>query len=74
MSNITNHLNPSTWECKCHVVFTAKYLKKSLYGLIRRDLKDVFHRLANQKEYRIEEGHLLISIPPKHAVSSVLGL
>jgi putative transposase len=61
-------------------VFTPKYRKKSLYGLIRRDLKDVFHRLAKQKECRIEEGHLmpdhvhmLISIPPKHAVSSILG-
>ena len=41
---------------------------------------DLFRRLAEQKESRIEEGHLLpdhvhmmISIPPKFAVSQVIG-
>jgi len=40
----------------------------------------VFHQLAGQKESRIEEGHLrpdhvhmLLSIPPKYAVSQVIG-
>jgi putative transposase len=80
MTTVPNHLNHSTWECKYHVVFTPKYRKKAIFGLIRRDLKDVFHRLARQKECVIEEGHLmpdhvhmLISIPPKHAVASILG-
>ena len=75
-----NHLNHSTWECKYHVVFTPKYRKKSIYGLIRRELKDVLHRLALQKECSIEEGylmldhvHMLISIPPKQPVSKVIG-
>ena len=47
---------------------------------MRRDLGDVFRRLAAQKESRIEEGHLMldhvhmmISIPPKYAVSQVIG-
>ena len=76
----TNHLNHSSWECKYHVVFTPKYRKKAIFGLIRRDLKDVFHRLAKQKECVIEEGylmidhvHMLISIPPKHSVSHIVG-
>lgn len=80
MSETTNHLNHSTWECKYHVVFTPKYRKKALYGLIRRDLKDVFHRLCAQKHSKIEEGflmpdhvHMLVSIPPKHSVSHVIG-
>jgi len=79
MSN-TNHLNHSTWECKYHLVFTPKYRKKLLFSQIRKDLKSVFHRLAAQKECKIEEGHLLIdhvhmllSIPPKHSVSSIVG-
>jgi putative transposase len=73
----TNQLNHSTWECKDHVVFTPKYRQKQLYGLIRRDLKEVFHRLAKQKEWVIEAGqlmpdhvHMLIAIPPKHRVAS----
>jgi putative transposase len=43
-------------------------------------LGEVFQRLASQKESRIIEGHLmpdhvhmLISIPPKYAVSQVIG-
>jgi putative transposase len=80
MTTEPNHLNHSTWECKYHVVFTPKYRKKELYGFLRRELKDVLHRLAKQKECLIEEGylmpdhiHMLISIPPKHAVSHVVG-
>ena len=80
MTQVTNHLNHSTWECKYHVVFTPKYRKKALFGVIRKELKEVFHRLAAQKGCKIEEGHLmpdhihlLISIPPKPAVASLLG-
>ena len=78
--NDVDHLNHSTWECKYHVVFTPKYRRKSLFGLIRKELKDVFHRLAAPKGCKIEEGHLMsdhvhmmMSIPPKHAVASIIG-
>jgi putative transposase len=46
----------------------------------RQHLGEVFRKLAGQKESRIEEGHLLpehvhrmIAIPPKYAVSQVIG-
>jgi len=61
-------------------VFIPKYRKKAIFGQIRRDLGEVLRRLAEQRESRIEEGHLMpdhvhmmISIPPKHAVSQVIG-
>jgi putative transposase len=81
MTQVTDHLNHSTWECKYHVVFTPKYRKKALYGPICKEFKDVLHRsLAAQKNRKIEEGHLmpdqvhmLISIPLKLAVASVAG-
>lgn len=73
-------LNHSVWECKYHVVFIPKCRRKALYGELRRHLGEVFRNLAAQKNSRIEEGHLLvdhvhmlISIPPKHAVSQVVG-
>ena len=73
-------LNHSRWECKYHVVFIPKYRKKRIFGQIKRYLGEVFHRLARQKESRIEEGHLmsdhvhiLISIPPKYSVAQVIG-
>ena len=73
-------LKHTRWECKYHVVFIPKYRKKVLFGQIRKEMGEVFHRLARQKESLIEEGHLMpdhvhmmISIPPKNAVSQVVG-
>ena len=73
-------LSHSKWECKYHVVFIPKYRRKTLYGELRQHLGEVFRKLAMQKESRVEEGHLMpdhvnmmISIPPKYAVSQVIG-
>ena len=75
-----NSLNHTRWECKYHIVFIPKYRRKVLFGQIRKEMGEVFHRLARQKESLIEEGHLMpdhvhlmISIPPKFAVSQVIG-
>ena len=51
-------LSHSVWECKYHVVFIPKYRRKAIYGQIRAELRDVFRRLARQKESEIVEGHL----------------
>ena len=73
-------LNHARWECKYHVVFIPKYRRKKLFIELRHHLGVVFRQLAARKESRIEEGHLLsdhvhmlISIPPKLAVSAVIG-
>ena len=68
------------WDCTYHVVLIPKYRRQRLYGELRKHLGEVFRRLALQKESRIEEGHLMpdhvhmmIRIPPKYAVSQVVG-
>jgi REP-associated tyrosine transposase len=73
-------LSHTKWECKYHVVFIPKCRRKTLYAELRKHLGEVFRHLAQQKESRIEEGHLmsdhvhmLIAIPPKYAVSQVVG-
>ena len=73
-------LNHSVWECKYHVVFIPKYRRKRIYGKLRKELGEVFRRLARRRECEIEEGHLmpdhvhmLISIPPKYSVAQVVG-
>jgi putative transposase len=73
-------LKHTRWECKYHVVFIPKCRRKTLYAQLRQHLGEVFRRLAQQKESRILEGHLivdhvhmLISIPPKYGVSQVIG-
>ena len=73
-------LNHTRWECKYHVVFIPKCRRKVLYKELRRHLGELFRQLAKQKESQVEEGHLmpdhvhmLMAIPPKHAVSQVIG-
>ena len=73
-------LSHAKWDCKYHIVFIPKCRRKTSYGELRRHLGEVFHKLAAQKESKIEEGHLMpdrvhmmISIPPKYAVSQVVG-
>ena len=70
----------TTWICKYHVVWIPKYRKKQLFGLIRTELAPVMKELARQKESEILQGalmpdhvHMLIAIPQKYAVSSVIG-
>ena len=73
-------LSHSKWECKYHVIFIPKCRRKTLHKELRQHLGEVFRRLAEQRQSRIEEGHLMvdhvhmmISIPPKYAVSEVVG-
>src|SRR5271165_697777 len=73
-------LSHSKWECKYHIVFIPKFRRKVLYGELRKHLGEVFRKLAEHRESRVEEGHLLpdhvhmmLSIPPKYAVSQVVG-
>jgi len=73
-------LRHTTWDCKYHIVFIPKCWRKVLYRQLRQHLGEVFHWLARQRDSRIEEGHLmldhvhiLIAIPPKHAVSQLIG-
>jgi len=73
-------LSHTRWDCKYHIVFIPKKRKKLIYGGIRKQLGEILHELAKRKGVVIEEGHLMadhvhmcISIPPKYAVSNVVG-
>ncbi len=73
-------LSHTKWDCKYHAVWIPKCRRKALFGGLRKHLGEVFRELARQRESVIIEGHLmpdhvhmLISIPPKYAVSQVVG-
>jgi len=75
-----NSLAHSRYDCKYHLVFIPKFRRKVLFNDIRQHLGKIFHDLARQKECMILEGHIrpdhvhmCIQIPPKYAVSSVIG-
>ncbi len=73
-------LSHTAWDRKYHVVFIPKCRRRTLYGQLRQHLGEVLRELASQKECRVEEGHpmpdhvhMMLSIPPKYAVSQVVG-
>ena len=73
-------LSHTTWDCKYHLIWIPKCRKKVMYGQLRKHLGEVFRELALHKESRVIKGHLvgdhvhmLLSIPPKYAVSQVVG-
>jgi putative transposase len=73
-------LSHTRWDCKYHVVFIPKRRRQKIFGALRKELVTIFHELASHKESRIVEGHLMpdhihmcVSIPPKYAVSNVVG-
>jgi Transposase and inactivated derivatives len=73
-------LSHAKWDCKYHLVFIPKCRRKTLYVNLRPKLGEIFHQLAAQRESLIIEGscssdhvHMLIRIPPKYAVSQVVG-
>jgi putative transposase len=54
--------------------------RKRIFGVLRKHLGEMFHELARHKDCKIVESHLMvdhvhicISIPPKYAVSNVVG-
>ena len=73
-------LSHTRWDCKYHVVFIPKRRKKAIFGALRKHLGGIFRELALHKEAQVVEGHLMpdhvhmcLSIPPKLAVSNVVG-
>ena len=73
-------LSHTRWDCKYHVVVIPKKRMKKIFEALRRHLGEICRELAKQKESQVVEGHLMgdhvhmcLSIPPKYAVSNVVG-
>ena len=80
MANQANSLSHTKWMCEYHIVFAPKYRRKAIYNQYRDSLGEILRRLCSYKGVEIVEGHLmpdhvhmLVSIPPKLAVSSFMG-
>ncbi len=75
-----NSLAHSAWNCKYHIVFAPKYRRMAIYREIRKDIGVIIRRLCEQKGVEIIEAelcpdhiHMLVSIPPKYSISSIMG-
>lgn len=80
MANQTDSLAHTKWMCKYHIVFSPKYRRKVIFNQIRKDIGEILTELCKYKGIEIHEGHLmvdhvhmLVSIPPKYSVASVMG-
>ena len=78
--NDTKSLAHTTWNCKYHVVFAPKYRRKVFYESKRLEIGQILRQLCEWKGIVIIEAevcpdhiHMLIEIPPKFSVSSVMG-
>ena len=78
--NDDSSLSHTRWNCKYHIVFIPKYRRKEIYGQIKSDIGKILRTLCEYKEVEIIEAyamtdhiHMLVSIPPKLAVSSFMG-
>lgn len=75
-----NTLAHTTWECKYHIVFAAKFRRQVIYGRLRTDIGKILRELCDRKGVEIIEAelcpdhvHMLVRIPPKYSVSEIMG-
>ena len=73
-------LSHTRWKCQYHIVIVPKFRRKAIYGKLRKDIGEILRRLCDYKGVEIIEAHacidhihMLVSIPPKLAVSDFMG-
>ena len=78
--NDIKSLAHTQWNCKYHIVFAPKYRRKVFYASKRLEIGQILRQLCEWKGITIIEAevcpdhiHMLVEIPPKYSVSSVMG-
>jgi putative transposase len=68
------------WQCKYHIVWCPKYRFRILKGAVQKSVMEIITQLCEWKKLEILEMniledhvHLVISVPPKFAVSDTIG-
>ena len=81
MSKRFRKLSHTIYECKYHLVFCPKYRYRVLTDEVRKYTGETIGKLVEQKEgleiiemnVQPDHVHLIMWIPPKYAVSQVMG-
>ena len=75
-----NKISHTSWNCKYHIVFAPKYRRKAFYGARRLEIGMILRQLYEWKGIHILEAevcvdhvYMLLEIPPKYSVSSIMG-
>ena len=61
-------------------MFAPKYRRKAIYGELKADIGKILRKLCEEKKVELIEAeacpdhiHMLVSIPPKYSVASIMG-
>ena len=81
MTRQFKRLAHSLYECKYHVVFCPKYRYRILQATVAQYVEQQIYQLSSQKDgvevlevnVQPEHVHVVLTIPPKYAVSQFLG-
>ena len=81
MTHKFKKLSHTLYECKYHIVFCPKYRYRILTDEIGEYVRQQIYQLCRQKELvevlelnvQVDHVHLVLSIPPKYAVSELMG-
>ncbi len=75
-----NSLSHTTWNCKYHILFAAKFRRQVIYGKLKTDIGKILRELCERKGIEIIEAecckdhvHMLMQIPPKYSVAEIMG-
>jgi putative transposase len=70
----------AVWQCKYHIVWCPKNRFRILKSEVGKSVRDIIKQLCEWKNVEILEGnvqadhiHLVLSFPPKYAISAVVG-
>ena len=69
----------AVYDLKYHLVWIPKYRKDILSGEVSRYLKEVFQRIAEEYEFRIDtmevmedHVHIFVEVPPRYSPAQVV--
>ena len=73
-------LSHSKYNCTYHIVFIPKYRRKVMYGKLQAEVGQILGKVCKMEGVTIikaatmtDHVHMYVSIPPKEAVSKVMG-
>jgi len=73
-------LSHTTWNCKYHIIFAPQYRRQIIYRKLKKDIGEILRTLCERKQVEIlaaeacpDHVHMLLKIPPKYSVSSIMG-
>ena len=81
MKNDYESLSHTEWRCQYHIVMVPKYRRQIIYGKYKVEIGKILRTICERYEVEIIEAnackdhiHMLVSIPPKMAVSRFMGI